>query len=136
MISELGFIVSQVREVAEQDGESLTLIVGDRFAPDFLNDVLNGPWTTRLDRVVLFGDRLGGRTLAALDEIGFPFIVKSLPTPERLASILALADPSSAAARQSILAQRTAAAAAIETGSDRLFEHIRAGDLSAAVVEA
>ena len=138
MLSDLGFVAAPWRSgTPEPDlDHGLMLIIGDRFAPDFLNDVLNGPWTTRLDRVVLFGDRLGGRTLAALDEIGFPFIVKSLPTPERLASILALADPSTAALRQSTVARRTAAAAEIETGSDRLFELIRAGNLGAAIAEA
>ena len=138
MLSELGLATVSGHEVSSTADfdNGLMLIVGDHFAPEFLANVLTGPWTTRLDRVVLFGHRIGSRTLAALDETGFPFIVKSLPTPERLASILAAAAPSAIVAGRSAVARRMAASSAIEAGSDRLFEHIRTGNLGAAVSEA
>ncbi len=138
MLSELGFrAVCDCEPCVESElDRSLILIIGDRFSPEFLNRVLTGPWTARLDRGALFGRRIGVRTLAALDEIGFAYIVKSLPTPERLASILAAVDPSATAARQSPLTHRQATSSAIEAGYDRLFAHIRTGDLGAAVTEA
>lgn len=136
MISELGFAVSPVHDVAEQDGESLTLIVGDRFAPDFLDRVLTGPWTRQLERVILFGNGIGFRTLAALDGAGFPFIVKSLPSSERLAAIIAEAVSPILAARRLSVSQSMVASTAIEDGAGRLFEHVRTGSLCAAVREA
>lgn len=138
LLSDLGYVPIRDAEAAKTTGlcHDLALIVGDRFAPEFLDHVLTGPWTTYLHRVVLFGKHIGVRTLTALDGVGFPFIVKSLPTPERLASILAVAAPSTATARKSALIRCTAASSAIEAGSDRLFEHIRTGNLGAAVNEA
>ena len=138
MLSELGFAAISSHDTANPADleRGLMLIVGDHFAPEFLAHVRTGPWTARLDRVVLFGNQIGRRTLAALDEIGFPYIVKSLPTPERLTSILAAVAPSTIAAAQSAIAQRKEASSAIEAGSDRLFEHIRTGNLGAAVSEA
>lgn len=137
MVSNLGFAALNHRNVCASDlDRGLMLIVGDSFAPEFLTDVLTGPWTARLERVVLFGNRIGMRTLAALDEIGFAFIVKSLPSPERLSSILVAVDPSMLAAGQATMVRRMEASSAIETGSDRLFEHIRTGNLGAAISEA
>lgn len=137
MLSELGIDAPARGEslnAADLD-HGLLVIVGDHFAPEFLTNVLTGPWTARLDRVVLFGNRIGTRTLAALDDLGFPFIVKSLPTPERLSSMLAAADPTTVALRQAVQAQR-AACSAIEEGSGRLLGHIRTGNLGAAIAEA
>lgn len=138
MLSELGFAIASHQDAfcAADLQHGFMLIVGDHFAPGFLADVLTGPWTAHLERVVLFGNRLGTRALAALDEIGFPFIIKSLPTPARLTSILAAIDPSMIAAGQSNVAKRTATSSMIEAGSNRLFEHIRTGNLGAAVSEA
>lgn len=138
LLSELGLAaVSNRGTFGALDLEhGVMLIVGDHFEMEFLTNVLTGPWTTRLERVVLFGNRIGGRTLAALNEIGFPYIVKSLPTAERLASILAAAIPATVMTGRSVVAKRSAASSAIEVGSGRLFEHIRAGNLDAAVSEA
>jgi putative nucleotidyltransferase with HDIG domain len=138
MLSELGFVVAYPQDafsVADLQ-HGFMLIVGDHFAPGFLADVLTGPWTAHLERVVLFGNQIGIRTLAALDEIGFRFIVKSLPTPVRLTRILAAIDSSMVAAGQSTIARRIETSATIEAGSNRLFEHIRTGNLGAAVSEA
>ena len=137
MLSDLGFraVCDSEPGVEPELDRSLVLIIGDRFSPEFLNRVLTGPWTARLERIALFGRRIGIRTLAALDEIGFAYIVKSLPTPERLASILAAVDSSTTAAHQPPI-RRQATCSTIEAGYDRLFGHIRAGDLGAAVTEA
>lgn len=137
MVSDLGFVALNHRTICASDlDRGLMLIVGDSFAPAFLTDVLTGPWTTRLDRVVLFGNRIGTRTLAALDEVGFAYIIKSLPSPERLSSILAAVDPSMLAAGKATLVRQMEASSAIEAGSDRLFGHIRTGNLGAAISEA
>ena len=138
MLSDLGLAVAgnQGAFCAADLQRGLMLIVGDQFAPEFLADVLTGPWTAHLERIALFGNRIGSRTLAALDEIGFPFIVKSLPTPARLTSILTALDPSMIETGLSTIAGRMATGSVIEAGSTRLFEHIRAGDLGAAVSEA
>lgn len=137
MLSELGFVIDSPIVISAADLEhGLVLIVGDHFQTDFLTNVLTGPWTAHLEHVVVFGNRIGGRTLAALGEIGFPYIVKSLPTTENLAGIVAAAIPGAINASQSVIARRLAANSAIETGSNRLFEHIRAGNLNAAVDEA
>ncbi|CAI9400740.1 hypothetical protein ANOBCDAF_00550 [Pleomorphomonas sp. T1.2MG-36] len=135
MVSELGFALSGGVDSDGQDGGALTLIAGEAFAPDFLNRVLTGPWMRQLERTILFGTRIGFRTLTALDGAGFPFIVKSLPSPERLADFIAEALPMFAARRWHS-AQSTAAGMAIEDGSGKLFEHIRTGNLGAAVGEA
>lgn len=138
MLSDLGLAAASNQDAfcAADLQRGLMLIVGDQFAQEFLADVLTGPWTAHLERVVLFGNQIGCRTLAALDEMGFPFIVKSRPTPARLTSILATLDPSMLATGLSTIARRMATSSAIEAGSMRLFEHIRAGDLGAAVSEA
>ena len=135
MASELGFPLSGTFDGDGEDCGALALIVGEAFAPDFLDRVLTGPWTKQLERTILFGNRLGFRTLAALDGAGFPFIVKSLPSPERLADFIAEAVPTLAARRRSST-QGMAAGMAIEDGSGKLFEHIRTGNLGAAVGEA
>ena len=135
MVSELGFALSGGVDSDGQDGGALSLIAGEAFAPDFLNRVLTGPWMRQLERTILFGTRIGFRTLAALDGAGFPFIVKSLPSPERLADFIAKAVPALAACRRSPM-HSVAAGMAIEDGSGKLFEHIRTGNLGAAVGEA
>lgn len=135
MVLEQGFQLSETFDSDRQGGGALALIVGEAFASAFLDRVLTGPWTRQLGRTILFGNRIGFRTLAALDGAGFPFIVKSLPSPERLANFIAEAAPT-LATRQRTSTQSMAASLAIEDGSGRLFEHIRTGNLGAAVGEA
>jgi putative nucleotidyltransferase with HDIG domain len=135
MVSKLGLPLSEAFGSDGQDSVALALIAGETFAPDFLDRVLTGPWTRQLERTILFGNRIGFRTLAALDGAGFPFIVKSLPSPERLADFIAKAVPTLAIRRRSST-QSAAASMAIEEGSGKLFEHIRSGNLGAAVGEA
>lgn len=136
MVSELGFALSEAFGSNGHDGGELTLIVGEGFAPDFLAWVLTGPWTRRLERVILFGNRIGFRTLAALDGVGFPFIVKSLPSSERLADFIAEAISPLFIAHRRPCSPNESTSTAIEDGSSRLFEHIRTGNLGAAVGEA
>jgi len=135
MVSEQGLPLSEAFGSDGQDSVALALIAGEAFAPDFLDRVLTGPWTRQLEQTILFGNRIGFRTLAALDGAGFPFIVKSLPSPERLADFIAKAVPTLATRRRSST-QSAAASLAIEEGSGKLFEHIRTGNLGAAVGEA
>lgn len=114
----------------------LMLIVGSAFAPDFQQLILSGPWVRRTDRTVVFGADMPGQVLAALNAAGFPFIVGAPPTVDRLAGILATMAPESVDGRRATIMRREAANTAIEAGADRLFAHIRGGDLSAAVSEA
>jgi len=114
----------------------LLLIVGDGFSASFMRQILTGIWAERTERVAIFGEQIVGEALAVFDRAGFPFVVSAAPTPDRLASIFATMAPESVDGRRAMATRRDTAAAAIEAGSDRLFHHIRSGDLSAAVTEA
>lgn len=136
MASGLGYPATLFRQGQPDLDSGLLLVVGQHFSSEFLRLVLAGPWKGRFDRVAIFGDQINDRALAAFDKAGCPFVVRSAPTPERLASILATMAPESVDRRRSTIMRRDAAAAEIENGTERLFEHIRSGDLSAAVGEA
>lgn len=135
MLSELGLPALEVPS-AETCASWPTVITGRRFEAGFMEAVLTFAQSARLNRVVVFGSDMSTVVQASLHQAGFSAIVYSAPDPEDLLATLSAVDPMLAASRQATIARRQAAATAIEGGTERLFDHIRSGNLGRAVQEA